>query len=945
MTAAAGRSSAARLVHEQRQEEPDVVRLAQSLSLAAQAEPYFVRAARLRFVPRSSAGLEAQLWFSPLVEAAGGLTMVLEPAVAAVLRRELATRDRALMASVRSFTERAHHDAPLAVRTFETLLWTGTAQAAPAEGDIRRELEPFLDRVLAGGPESLEAGRWAIRHLPRLPDAVRDSAPARRLRIAAAERLGLELTPAAAGLLPEEVTTVRRMVHGDVDIGVRAEPGGIVLTRPPERDAQVCQVSGAARVRLRLRAALPGAAWHDLDLHDRRRAAAALDVVAAARLDGSLDGARAELGDVVRCVWAGEHGALAVSAGGRTEIRVDASGRVLVADLPVPPDLLAVADAGPPRAAAAGGSGLQVVGAALDASGEVTTHPWSPAPTALGWAAPGGPGSGPAVLCVAAGRKVHLLADGDPRRVVLTLDHPADVTHLWTSVSAALVAVADAEGRVVVRHAAAGNGMVARPFATGGSPVTALAGDPLSGDVVWATGDGRVWLARSPEDDAPGPVPLGRLPRPATALAVSAHDAAVVAADGGRHLLRLRRPAPGAAEDPGAAPLPGARLPFQVREVFTAGRGRLMLTGTGGPVEIRSEDGRVHLVLPHSAAASAPRAPGPSWLRESVGVALPAAGTDPPPGELLRAARRSGIGHIRLSGPVLADPRGTELAVERAAEAGLRVVAGFGAPAPGAAPADVLDEARRLLDARVDALLLEDLPAWPAGLPDDLRHLTDAYPGAALIGAAGPGPSDGDVPQEAPGRAAVHLTVGPAPLPLPGSWTAAPGTAWALPERPAADPGVLLALPGCHEVPVALLTATGSRAEALRVLLSVRARQQALVHGTVDAALPEPVPGVTALWRRHGSEAVLCVGNATDAAVGVTVPAPPDGPELVGIGTLGTPDRSPDAAHEGASGTAGGRWPVTVRPSAGGYPVTVAAGETHWLSLWENTDPGWRPGA
>ncbi|MFD8076435.1 hypothetical protein ACFV3E_27705 [Streptomyces sp. NPDC059718] len=935
VTAAAGRTSAARLIHEQRQEEPDVVRLAQSLSLAAQAEPYVVRAARLRFVPRSSAGLEAQLWFSPLVEAAGSLTMVLDPAVAAVLRRDLATNDRALLASVRSFTERAHHDAPLAVRTFETLLWAGTAQAVPAEGDIRRELEPFLAQVLSDGPEALEAGRWAIRHLPRLPEAVRDSAPARRLRIAAAERLGLELTPAAAGLLPEEVTAVRRMVHRDVDVGIRAEPGGIVLTRPPERDAQVCQVSGAARVRLRLRAALPGAAWHELDLHDRRRATAPLDVVAAARLDGSLDGARAELGDVVRCVWAGEHGALAVSAAGRTEIRVDAAGRVLVADLPVPPDLLAVADAGPPRAAAAGGSGLQVVGAALDASGEVTAHPWSPAPTALGWAAPGGPGTGPAVLCVAEGRKVHLLDDGDPRRVVLTLDHPADVTHLWTSVSAALIAVADAEGRVVARHAAPGNGMVSRRFATGGSPVTALAGDPLTGDVVWATEDGRVWLARSPEDDAGHPVPLGRLPRPATSLAVSSSDATVVAADGGRHLLRLRRPAAGDPEDPGSAPLPGARLPFQVREVFTAGRGRLMLTGTGGPVEIRSEDGRVHLVLPYPAATSASTStsrapgPGPSWLRASVGVALPGPGPEAPPEDVLRAARRCGIGHIRLSGPHPHDSRRTDLVVERAGEAGLRVVAGLPAPLPQAAPADVLLDARRLLDARVDALLLEDLAAWPAHLLDDLRHLTDAYTGVGLIGTAGPSPTGG--PEEAAPRSAVHLTVGPPPLPRPGAWTVPPGTAWVLPERPPADPGVLLALPGCHEVPAGLLTATGHRAEALRVLLSVRARQQALVHGFVDAALPEPVPGVTALWRRHGSEAVLCLGNAGDAPVAVTVPAPHDGPELVGIATLGAAGGEPR--------------PLTVRPSAGGYAITVAAGATHWLSLWESTDPGWRPGA
>jgi hypothetical protein len=944
MTVAAGGTSAARLIDEQRQEDPDVVRLAQSLSLAAQAEAAFVRAARLRFVPRSSAGLEAQLWFSPLVEAANGLTLVLDPAVATALRRELAMTDRALMAAVRAFTERAHRAAPLAVRTFETLLWTGTAQAVPAESAIRRALDPFLTQVLSDGPESLEAGRWAIRHLPRLPAAVRDSAPARRLRIAAAERLGLELTPSAAGLVPEEVRAIRRMVHGDVDVGIRAEPGGIVLTRPPERDAQVCQVSGAARVRLHLRAALPGAAWHELDLHDHRRAAAPLDVVAAARLDGSVDGTRAQLGDTVRCVWAGEHGALAVTTAGRTEIRVDAAGRVLVTDLPVPPDLLAVADAGPPRAAAAGGSGLQVVRAALDASGEMTAHPWAPAPTGLGWAAPGGPGSGPAVLCVAEGRRVHMLADGDPRRVLLTLDHQADVTHLWTSVAAALIAVADAEGRVVVHRASPGNGMTARELAPAGSPVTALAGDPSTGDVVWATGDGWVRLARGAEDDAHDAVVLGRLPGPATSLAVSGSDATVVAADGGRHLLRLPWPTDGNQEGSVAAALPGTRLSFQVREVFPAGRGRLMLTGSGGPVEIRSEDGRVHLVLPYPAAASTPQAPGPSWLRESVGSALPGTGTEPPSGASLRAARRYGIGHIRLSGPILDDPRGLDLAVARAAEAGLRVVADLPAPPPeGTTAAGVLLDAQRLLDARVDGLRAEKLADWPADLLDDLRHLTDAYPDVALIGVAGPStapPATGR-PEETPAPTAVHLTVGPPPRPHPGTWAAAPGTAWALPERPPADLGALLALPGCHEIPGSLLTATGLRAADVRALLSVRARQQALVHGSVEAALSEPEQGVTALWRRYGSEAVLCLGNASDAAVTVVVPARPDEPELVEIAALDMPDRP--AALSPAP--AGGRWPLTVRSSAGEYVLTVAAGATRWLSAWDGTEPQWRPGA
>src|SRR5262245_14691442 len=45
-----------------------VVDLARYLSLAAWIEPALLRKARLTFLPRSDAGLEADLWFSPLVQ-------------------------------------------------------------------------------------------------------------------------------------------------------------------------------------------------------------------------------------------------------------------------------------------------------------------------------------------------------------------------------------------------------------------------------------------------------------------------------------------------------------------------------------------------------------------------------------------------------------------------------------------------------------------------------------------------------------------------------------------------------------------------------------------------------------------------------------------------------------------------------------------------------------
>ena len=46
--------------------QPEVVQLAMYLSPAARIEPALLRMARLEFLPASDAGLESDLWFSPL---------------------------------------------------------------------------------------------------------------------------------------------------------------------------------------------------------------------------------------------------------------------------------------------------------------------------------------------------------------------------------------------------------------------------------------------------------------------------------------------------------------------------------------------------------------------------------------------------------------------------------------------------------------------------------------------------------------------------------------------------------------------------------------------------------------------------------------------------------------------------------------------------------------
>ncbi|NBM20909.1 hypothetical protein, partial [Streptomyces sp. GC420] len=809
MTVAPERSSSSRLIAEQRRDQPDVVRLAESLCLAAQAEPHFVRGARLRFVPLSGTGLEARLWFSPLVEAADSRVVMLHPEVTAELRQELSLRDRELLRSVRDFTLDAHRDAPPLVRCYEELLWQSTVDPRPAEEDVARALAPLVHEVRHGGHRAAEASRWVLRFLPRLPGGVRDADAAWRLHVMAAERLGLDPPPGAAERAGAAgVRAVRTLVHTDIDIGVRTGSDGIVLSRPPEPDALVLQANGAARAGLRLRAALPGAGWHELDLYDGWRSTLGLGVVAEADTDGTVRAAQAELDGVVRAARAGHRAAVAVSTDGRTSLRVDDGNSVLSLSLPEPPTLLAVADTGPAATAVVTGAGLHVIGTALDGTSDSVLHRPQRPPTALGWTRE----DRQPVLCMAQGSDVALARDGDPRHIAGVLPHPAEVAHLWCSAESATVAVADADGGIHV-HRLTGPGEGTTRVRATGPAVTALTGDPSSGAVVWACADGGVesWAGEG------SPVlRLGLLRVPAISLALLPATGLVVAADGGPRLLRLPWPRPG--------PPTGVAVPFSVREAYAAPGGRVTLVGRGGDVEIRSEDERVHLVGSGPVPRPADRA-GPAWARTSVGVALPGPAPVLPP-----RLRRWGIGHVRLPATVTPDSEAFAILLDRAREQGLRVVAQLtppdlrvpvdpagdgeaqaagiaegGAVRDTASAADVLVRAHAWLEAGVDGLWLCESPGWPAALARRLRHLVDAYPDAALLAAATVTTAydvddvDGEDGAARTSGAGCHLTIGPPPdppAPAPGPpEPSAPGAAGPVPSASeSSGPG--LAAPG-----------------------------------------------------------------------------------------------------------------------------------------------------
>ncbi|MFF7279241.1 hypothetical protein [Streptomyces griseorubiginosus] len=935
MTAAPDRG-AHRLIAEQRRHQPDVVRLARSLCLAAQAEPYFLRGARLRFAPDSGTGLEARLSFSPLVEAADSRALVLYPEVSAELRRQLYEHDPGLLHSVRDFTRAAHRGAPPLVRGFEELLWSATVGPPPSEAGIERTLAPLFRQVLAEGGPAAEASRWILRFLPRLPQAVRQSLPAWRLQVMAAERLGMEPPRALvtrADADAEEIRTVRALVHSEVDIGVRATADGLVLSRPPERGALVCGASGAGRVRLRLRGALPGAQWHELDLHDGEHTALNLSVAAEARADGRLLAAQAELGGTVLCARSGSRAAAATSSDGRTVLRIDDGESVLPVELPDQPRLLAVADAGPAATAVVSGKGLHVVTTAVDGTADAVLHPLSLQPTAVGWSRT----ADRAALCLATGGDVLLVDDGDPDRILRVLPHPAPVVRLWCSARAGLVAAADADGGVTLHDLVSGT--VAGRWRT--AAVTALSGDPESGALVWGAADGRLHGVRGGTADAvTEPPALGSLPAPASAVAVLPEAGLVVAADGGDRLLRLPWPGGGAVD---VVP-----MPFRVREVHRAGGGQLLLSGHGGEVEIRAEDGRSRLLTP-GPVPSPPEEAGPGWIRDSVGVLLPARNAVLPPG-----IRRLGIGHVCL--PAALPPGSEEFTalLAQARDQGLRVLAELPPPDGDTSYGELLKRAHDALEEPVDGLRLGDPTRWPAALPARLRHLLEAYPEAAIVTTGAP-PSDpplttGHLPLGPPPdpETAVapppEAAVGPppgtavppppeaarhAPPPSGAAVTHQPYQGWALPEGlPYPRAALLLALPGCHEVPASLLVPDDRAAMALRPLLAARAEQLALRHGGVEP-VPTGVAGVTALRRDHAGQSVLCLTSTAGGPVTARVPLPetPAGTELIEI------------AHEDP-GRPSGTEPRVLHPAVDGLvTVGIGAARARWFRLRPRSHP------
>ena len=202
---------------------PDALRLAEFLSIAVRVEPELLRRARLRLHPGVDAGVEADLWFSPLVQAESPLGLVFFPAVVNLLRNRLATQ-KSLLAKSWELISAVHRDAPQVIRDEEEITYLSLAFGQAALDKIEPKLRNYVKAIV--NENRLGVARWAVRAFASWPEPVRRSREAARLIVAASSRLGT--FPSLDEIPDDLVSDLRFLLPSDtrkVQVGVRLLEG------------------------------------------------------------------------------------------------------------------------------------------------------------------------------------------------------------------------------------------------------------------------------------------------------------------------------------------------------------------------------------------------------------------------------------------------------------------------------------------------------------------------------------------------------------------------------------------------------------------------------------------------------------------------------------------------------------------------------------------------
>ena len=252
---------------------PHAADLARYASLATRLDSSLLRRLRLHLLPGAHASAEADLWFSDLSESRDAEWMVLDPAVAALLRERLA--GERLPSGARALDLAHHHTRqvhaawPESLLIEEELAYLALRDGPLAARQISHRLRPVLAAIASHPQRAVAVSRWVLRALPNMPTVVQQTDEAVAMGIAAIAHLGASpallggdaaraLPPGLQWLLPP--AALARKTRLACDLQTRA-----LVLRSPTTDTPASRcielpMTRPLLVELRVTGGAPGAA-------------------------------------------------------------------------------------------------------------------------------------------------------------------------------------------------------------------------------------------------------------------------------------------------------------------------------------------------------------------------------------------------------------------------------------------------------------------------------------------------------------------------------------------------------------------------------------------------------------------------------------------------------------------------------------------------------------
>lgn len=159
--------------------DDDIVALARVLSPAMRIDPWLLREARLTLMPQLNVGVEADLWFSDMIESRSVEGLVLDIGIQRRLREELRDQSELLNPAL-ALVKQAHRAFPDTIRLEESLIRLELEDQLD-EAAVKRLLAPALKTVTGGGRSADEIAYWANHAWRRFSPKVHQTKAARQL--------------------------------------------------------------------------------------------------------------------------------------------------------------------------------------------------------------------------------------------------------------------------------------------------------------------------------------------------------------------------------------------------------------------------------------------------------------------------------------------------------------------------------------------------------------------------------------------------------------------------------------------------------------------------------------------------------------------------------------------------------------------------------------------